>query len=505
MRIGDLTSWRPPHGRIGVVRPTPDAVERAGAAPVSPGPPSFLQGDHLRGFVAGQAAGRQHRAWTGTAGTVPLPLNRDALVRALTRLVRAQENLRCWFELDAEPVCHLVDPEAVEFAFTADESPAPTDAEWLPSLHTRMVEVYDEFCRPDRWAPFVLGVVEHPDSFSLFWGSDHAFTDGVSQLTVLDDLADLYRDEVGLGSVHPLIDAVPLGSFREHVAREYEAAANSADSPQVRDWCDLVAVHDGRLPASPLDLGLVDGQPAPAAISEVSLVEGDRMRALEKRCRADGLPVQAAVYAALGIATCALTGESDYYGVTVLATRDVQTARTFGWLCNFAPVSFPVPADGSACEVLGAAAEAVRRTKEFGEVPVHAALGAMLARGITTPERLGSPQMVSYLDMRRFAGAGGEPYDHGMHFTGLGRTANSSVWIQREDESLYAATIHPVDPTVRDRAVGFLRTVGDVLGQVAEGARVLEAGSFAATFHPDTTDPDREPAAGRTPDRGSYG
>ena len=478
MIIDRFRTWRPRPGALWRVAPTETAVDRVLRAPASPGPASFLQEDHLRAYAALRGTDRRHRAYTGTASRVAHPFDADALARALTRLARAQENLRCWFDLSGpDPVAHVAAPDDV--AFAAHPEPDP-DGPWPAVLHERMEAVFDAACRPDRWAPYALLAVDHgADGFSLAWGCDHAFTDGASQLMVLDDLADLYRDERGLTDAvrAPLIDDRPPPSFRAYAVAERErAAAADPDGPQITAWTDAVAAHDGRLPRSPLRLDLAPGQTGPALPMRVDLLDADGVRDLENRCRAAGSSVQAGVYAALAVATAELTGACDYYGVTVLGTRDTASARTFGWLCNFAPVAFAVAPGEPLSATLATATAALRQAKQIATVPVHAALGAMLQRGVTTPERLGSPQMLSYLDMRRFPGAGGQVYAEGVHYPGEGRTANTSMWVQRDDDGLYVVFQCPDLPGIPQRCTRFAEGVAAVLRHLAAGDETGSSG-----------------------------
>src|SRR5690606_21448229 len=87
---------------------------------------------------------------------------------------------------------------------------------WDDWLTAHLTETFDAACRPDSWAPFVLGAVATDDGFGLFWGCDHAFTDGASQLMVLSELEELYAGEVGPGPSVSGPEPGTAGSFLAH-------------------------------------------------------------------------------------------------------------------------------------------------------------------------------------------------------------------------------------------------------------------------------------------------
>lgn len=474
MILGALGTWSPRAGQVVHVRPTAAALAAARQAPVDPGPPSFLQGDHLRAFAARRASGGRHRAWTGTASRLDGPFDGAALARALTRFVRRHEGLRTWFDVDAcadggAAVRHLVPADAADFAAVDVPALSPVPGvPWDEWVTGHLNATFDAACRPDSWAPFALGAVVTNDGFGLFWGCDHAFTDGGSQLMVLSEIEELYGQELatvddgGPGTDGPGADGVPgparpepttAGSFLDHARAEQElAAATPADAPQIRAWADAVTAHGGRLPQFALDLGLPPGETALVRIRSVTLLDAAGLARIDGLAAAHGARFTGAVFAGIALTDARLTGAADWFGVTVVGTRGPGFETTQGWLCNFAPVTFAVPDGGgpaSFAAVLPVADAAFRQARKVAEVPVHAALGVMLAGGVLDPASLGSPQLISYLDLRRFPGAGRPAYDNGLHFTGEGRTANASLWLNRDHERLYVVTQTPDTPAAQ--------------------------------------------------------
>ena len=520
MILGALGTWTSRPGRVVHLRPTAEALAAAQDAPVDPGPPSFLQGDHLRAFAARRASGDTHRAWTGTATHLDGPFDGDALARALTRFVRRHEGLRTWFEVDAcadggPAVRRLVPADAVDFtAVPVPALSAVPGMDWDEWLTEHLTETFDAACRPDSWAPFALGAVVTEDGFGLFWGCDHAFTDGGSQLMVLSEIEELYAAELAAsdtshgsddlrrpddsrGSSDPrgssLSRPPTAGSFLAHARAEHElAAATPADAPQIQAWSAAVTAHGGRLPQFVLDLGLPPGETAPVKIRSATLLDGDGLARLDALAAEHGARFTGAVFAGIALTDTRLTGAVDWFGVTVVGTRGPGFETTQGWLCNFAPVTFPV-SDGagpaSFAAVLPVADVAFRQARKVAEVPVHAALGVMLAAGVLDPASLGSPQLISYLDLRRFPGVGRPAYDNGLHFTGEGRTANASLWVNRDHERLYVVTQTPDTPAAQaavDRYLAELTaTFAAAVAEASAGA-VAEAAATSAVESADT-------------------
>lgn len=443
MKLVPLRRWQPQPGRIVVLRPAADVISRP-----LPGLPSFLQADHLGAFAAVTAAGGTSRAWTGTITELSGTFDAAALAAALGAFLTRHEGLRTWFDF-AAPDANVGAPArmiAEPTAFVADEVLAPAD--WQAGWYETIVGLYDEACRPDSWPGFLLGAIVRDGSWSLFWGSDHAFTDGASQLMAPVELAALYAAQLDGGEAAALPEAAGFPGYAD--AERAAAAGYTPQSPEVVAWRDIVARHGGRMPSLPLPLGLEPGESAADAILEFDLLDGDGCAALEALCRGVGARFTSGVYAALGQADRTLGGGDRYWGVTVLGTRDRSTATSHGWFCNFAPVEFAI--GDELVDTLPAAEAALQTANAVARMPVHAALGILLAEGATTPEQLYNPHMVSYLDLRKFPGTETEAYRNGLHFTGEGRTANSALWINRDHDGLTIGVRVPETATARDSA-----------------------------------------------------
>ena len=99
MRIGKITvgaldEWTLRPGTVTSWHPTPTAQERAGRAPVSSVPVSYMQGQHLRNYCDREAAGlnfsRQIIGSCEVAGTCDI----GAMNEALNAYIRRHDTFR---------------------------------------------------------------------------------------------------------------------------------------------------------------------------------------------------------------------------------------------------------------------------------------------------------------------------------------------------------------------------------------------------------------------------
>lgn len=459
MRAGFLEHWAPDFGRVLEVRPTAAALAAAAASPVSPGQPSFLQQDHLDAYRRTASSGGAHRAWTGTASHRSGPLDEQALAGALRRFVVRHEGLRTWFDLSGpDTVRHLVDADDVAFE-VVERDDAPAADVWAEQWEQYVVGLADDACRPDAWAPFLVLVIEREDGWSWLWVCDHAFTDGASQLMVPVELANAYAAQTG----DPVMELPAVSGFPAYASAERQRAGTfTAESPEVQGWLEILQRHEFRMPRFPLDLGLGPGETAPVVLRETHVLVGDEVEAFERLCRAAGGRFLSGVLATLAVTERRLTGTDRYLGATVVGTREGDTLMSHGWYCNFAPVDVPVGDEPFAATV-AAAEEAYVVTRRLAAMPVHVALGALLTSGLATMDQIGTPQLISYLDLRKFPGEGTEAYDNGLIFTGTGRTANASLWINRGRGLLHLGAQTPDTPQAQAAVDTYFATVRSVL------------------------------------------
>jgi hypothetical protein len=459
-RAGTLLEWHP----------VAEATMAAKSAPVHPAPVSFLQEDHLRAASAAAERGDDHHAYTGVATELDGALDREALSRAVGAYVLRHEGLRCWFEVEGGTVVRRLAPIDVASFEPSEVGSFTSDEEFQQYVRARFAAEATAF----DWPGFVVGAVERPDDFTLYYAADHAFTDGGSQALVISELADLYAIECGEDAPVP----AAAGSHLDYASEErLRAAQYGSDAPEIEAWRERFTANNGNMPRFPLDLGLVEGEKGPVRIVERHLLDADATAALDRACKAAGSRISSGVFAAVGIADFELAGRDHYFGITVLSTRHLgDYGVSQGWFVNFAPVAFEVADAGTFAEVAVRAHAGFEAAKTIAAAPVHAVLGALAADGTLGSELAVSPNMLSYIDFRWFPGVGRPADSRGEHFTGEGRTSNASMWINRDADHLYLVAQVPDNDIAAASVERYHSHLQNILETVArEGDYALRA------------------------------
>lgn len=464
MIITAMRNWRPEPGDLLEWRPTEQARAVADAAPVEADPPTFLQQTHVRGFLAKQQRGGPHRAFLGVTTEVEGDLDEDALTRALTSYVHRHDGLHTFFSAAGPAIVrHRIDSTAIDFEVHNAGALEHTDA-FADYIHHR----FENDATSIRWPGFAFGAVRRPGSFTIYYGCDHAFSDGASQVLALSELVDRYRAEVD-GSEPSVYTSAPTGGFPDYACTEHALAqAHTAESPELAEWLQIFESHGSTMPAFALDLGLAPSETAPVRPVEFDLLDTAGTDAFDAVCKAAGGKLISGIYAALAITDYELAGRPEYYGMSVLNSRDVGNyALSQGWFCNFAPVAFRTADASSFRELMPLAHEGHLRSKRLARVPVQAVIMALLASGASAEEVAKSPHMLSYIDFRWFPGVGSTPYEKGLLFTGEGETANASMWINRDHSHLYFGSQTPDTPQARNELSRYHEHLHRVIAAVA--------------------------------------
>ncbi|MFW0795990.1 condensation domain-containing protein [Gordonia sp. CPCC 205515] len=436
--------------------------EKVSAATVpTPDGASFLQLDHLAGVAAKRAAGEPH---TGTAASITVfdePLDRDAMAAALTDFVRRHDELRAVYAATPTGVVRSVAPADAITLVTVDDG-IELDGE---DLVRHIVDRIEAQALPDRMPGVVFGAADGGDRFTFYLGMDHAHSDGFSQIAALHEIAGRYRAHRAGSPPAPASAA----SFTDHISAEKVLAAElRPDDPRVEDWRTILATTGGVVPGFPLPLGLDDARtPMPAHILVRDLLDVDRLAGCDARSRPE-VTFTGVIYAALAAALHELTGADRYFTATVLSTRTAETLDTQGWLCNFAPVAFPIDPAAPFSALVAEASAAVRRARDLGTVPVHAVLGTLAAEGAYQPTA-DSPQMVSYIDFRRTPGLDDPTVTQATMFTGIGRTRNANMWFSRFPDRLEVGAQLPDNDVARQTLTTYLDVVSRLLSAYAAG------------------------------------
>lgn len=458
MKITALQRWTPEPGTAFRWQPTPSCRAAAADAPVASGPMTFLAENHVRSAHRAHSRGVPHRAYLGSGTDLDGAVDLEAMTTALTIFVRRHPILRSWFGCDGQTVLrHVVDVDDVAFEV---EELGPLDTPEAIDRHLRTR--FEAETRSDDFPGLAFGVIARPDGFAMFLGCDHALSDGASQALALAELAELYESP-------DATDPGP-GDYLDYAIAEAEVARDhGTDSPEFLEWRDTFARNGLRMPMFPLDLGLAPGDTAPVAPLEMDILDRVGIDAFDKVCKSAGGSFLSGIYAAMAITGHELGCGPHHYGMTVLNTRAQlpQFARSQGWFCAFAPVEIDLGASAAFTELVPTAREAQQRTKRLATLPVQSALAAMIAAGATADDVVSAPNLLSYIDFRWFPGDGTPAYDRGVIFTGEGRTANASVWINRDHERLYLGSQTPGTPFAQRQVHRYFTHLCEVIGDVA--------------------------------------
>ncbi|WP_187774254.1 condensation domain-containing protein [Lolliginicoccus suaedae] len=455
MILTALSEWNATGGIPVTVSPAPraDSAPREHTA-------SFLQLDHLRAATANQAAGQPYRAFIGGLTRIDQPLDRDALAAAVTGFSATHENTRTFFEERDGSYTRLVHPpEGIATTLRDGDAVASADA----ARH--ITEHLAAQCVPWSAPGCAFGAIDHGGSFTLYYGADHALTDGISHGLALSELAQRY-----LAHAADAAFTFPTELAQPHTAytlRETEAAHRFATDPDLQQrWSGIFALGDWRIPRFPLDLGLAPGETAPVRIVTHHLLDDAGATAFEQACASHGARPSGAIFAVLALAEHQLTGSTTSFGLTVLSTRAPEHALSQGWFCNFVPVAFPLPADPTFAALLPRAQDSFNTAKDLAPTPVHAVLARFIAEGRLAPPT-STPQMVNYLDTRRMPGARTEAHRNGLIFTGEGRTSNANMWLVRTEDGLFLSSQTPSAPRAQEVLAGYFDSVREIMGSIA--------------------------------------
>ncbi|MFD3745202.1 condensation domain-containing protein [Nocardia sp. NPDC058633] len=443
MIITALRNWRPAAGELVEWHPTEDALRAAGAAGADPDPGTFLQDNHIRGIWAKSCAAAPHTAYLAVTTEVAGDLDAEAMSRALQRFVRRHGGLRTWFTTDGTTVTRS-SIAADEVVFQASSVGETAGEEQFRDYALARISSQ---ALATSWPGFVLGAVTRAASFTLYYACDHALSDGASQALVLTEILDFYDNEASGHALGPYTSA-PTGGFPDYARAEHDLARSfDRSSPELVEWVRTFRHHGNTMPRFPLDLGLAPGETAPMYGIEFDLLDGAGSAAFADVCRAAGGRYLAGILAAVAVTDLEMAGRREYYGMTVMSTRGLgDFLLTQGWLCNFAPLSFVVEGCASFTELVARANDAYDRAIRLSAAPLSSVLATLLASGADPSDVLTTPNMLSYMDFRRFPGAGTAPYERGMLFTGEGETANASMWFNRDSRHLYLGCQSPSTP-----------------------------------------------------------
>lgn len=364
MRVGPLTvgtlfDWEPTPGNTVSWQPTPVAREKAAQAPVSSVPVSYMQAQHIRGYVEQKAKGLDYSRLMIISSDQPGQCDIRAVNYIVNAHLRRHDTYRSWFE--------YTDDDRIVRRTMQDV----TDIEFVPVKHGELTldDIRDLAVNtpdPLQWGCFQFGVIQGDDHFTFFASVDHVHVDAMIVGVTLMEFHMMYGSLVGGGAPLELPEA---GSYDDFCIRQRQFTdALTAQSPQIRAWTEFAQSNDGSLPEFALPLG-DPSKPSEADIVTMRMLDEQQTARFESACTEAGARFIGGVLACCGLAEHELTGAQTYYGLTPRDTRKTATdALTQGWFTGLIPITVPI-ADTSFEDAARAAQLSFDTDVQLAEVP----------------------------------------------------------------------------------------------------------------------------------------
>lgn len=468
MISGFSEQWQCPAGEWTVWAPDATTKEAMRTAPDQDVCTSFVQADHLRSGIDGEACTRRLVFTTFTIHDV---FDERTVESVFTEFVRGHGVFHTAFPVstDLNPRGRTLSPERIDLAIeaTSETHPGATVKDYLmasvPELH--------------EWAAFAFAVTgveqARPGAadphFQVVVCSDHLYTDGVSQAVSFFELLSRYT---AARSGTPYVP-VPVRPHREFT-REQRTLADTLTPthPDVVQWRETLR-RAGGMPRFPLPLGLADGEAAPGRIAvHASFIDADRTTRFSAAAKRAGANMSSALLAVLGQVHHNLTGDELFTMLIPRADRSATgDAMAVGWYVTLVPVQFS--ASGTFDEVARNAHEAVATAKQLDRTPVFPVID-LLADDPDFPVQHGfTAPMLSYIDVTRVPGAElARQHDFSV-FANATPSREVFTWINRDESGLDFNAMHP-DTTQATRSVDTVfRLLRDRIVEVADHSPAL--------------------------------
>ncbi|MFI5775501.1 condensation domain-containing protein [Nocardia sp. NPDC051570] len=263
-------------------------------------------------------------------------------------------------------------------------------------LNDYLRDTLEERLSPLVWPHVVIATVEHRDThnFTVLVGADHSVMDAYSQVLIVTELRALYRALLD-GTSLPHSDTFASPADYALVERQAAAALTTECAP-TEVWRNFLSASEGRFPRFAPPIAAVEdtaGQPQ-TSVSRWLLTDAE-IGATEEAASALGHRPTTAVFAALALASCRLSGTAEFRTIMPVATRPHKCwAESMGWFVNIVPLAIPVPGGANYRDALVATDGALRAAKPATLAPADRIFELLEVRD--------RPRFaVSYVDIRR--------------------------------------------------------------------------------------------------------
>ena len=442
-------------------QPTAATLEKVSQAPVSAVPVSYMQAQHIRGYVEQKAKGLDYSRLMIVSSDVAGQCDLRAAGYVVNAHIRRHDTYRSWFEYtdDGQIVRHtLADPDDIEFV------PVAHGELTLDEIRDLAVSTPD----PLRWGCFQFGIIQGEDRFTFYASVDHVHVDAMLVGVTLMEFHMMYGALVSGAGPLELPEA---GSYDEFCVRQRHFTDSlTADSPGVRAWTEFAESNDGSLPDFPLPLGDVS-KPCVSDIVTMTMLDEQQTSRFEVACTAAGARFIGGVLACCGLAEHELTGADTYYGLTPRDTRKTPTdALTQGWFTGLIPISVPIA--GSSFDDSARAAQSSFDTGvALAEVPYD--------RVVELAPNVGKPRpnfpVINFLD------AGTAPLSvlltaelDGLNigvFSDNRYSFQMSIYVIRVEEETAVTVMFPDTPEAQESVARYLVALKSAFQRIAESGQ----------------------------------
>jgi mycolipenoyl-CoA---2-(long-chain-fatty acyl)-trehalose mycolipenoyltransferase / long-chain-acyl-CoA---trehalose acyltransferase len=357
--LGSLVDWEPRTGKTVSWQPSAASLEKASHAPVSQVPVSYMQAQHIRGYIEQKSKGLDYSRLMIVSSDVPGHCDIRAANYVVNAHVRRHDTYRSWFEhIGAGQLVRRTLPDSEDIEFLPVEHGELT----LGEIQALAVSTPD----PLQWGCFQFGIIQGEDRFTFYVSVDHVHVDAMVLGVTLMEFHMMYGALVGGGAPLELPKA---GSYDDFCIKQRRFTDSlTADSPSVRSWTQFAEHNDWSLPDFPLPLG-DPSKPSVSDMVTLSMLDEQQTARFETACTTAGARFIGGVLACCGLAEYELTGADTYCGLTPRDTRKTPIeALTQGWFTGLVPITVPI-ADLSFGDAARAAQNSFDTGVHLAEVP----------------------------------------------------------------------------------------------------------------------------------------
>jgi hypothetical protein len=466
LALGTLSDWEPEPGPTVVWQPSAAALAVAQAAPVNAVPASYMQEQHIRGYIDQTAVGLDYSRLMVLSCDMAGRCDRRAIDYIINAHVRRHETYRSWFEHadDGRLIRHVIDDPADIQLVAVDHGELT-----LPQVRELLNETPD----PLQWDCFRFGIIQGKSHFTFFASIDHVHVDAAVAGVTLMELYFMYNALVAGGA--PL-ELPAAGNYSEFCIRQHQfTSALTLESPEIAAWRSFAESNGNTLPGFPLPLG-DPTQPCPAAMVTVSMLGEKQTVDFETVCTDAGARFIGGVLACCGLAQQELTGKGTYYGLTPRDTRrSPDDDLTLGWFTGLIPITVEV-GDSSFADAATSAQVSFDSGRTLADVPYQRVRELVPTLDKPPPNF----PVVNFLDagaapLSALIAAGLDDLNIGVYSDGR-YSYQMSVYVIRVGEETAATAVFPDNPQAHESVARYLAVLKSVFERVAAGGHGAHLG-----------------------------